>query len=380
MPEIFYPPKAVQNACKRGLYMFEQGMGGDGLEPATIKEARSMAAGEQQTENKIRKGYRWWARNARFLDEPEDSPAYVAALLWGGRTAKAWFTDAYNYIIDQEQNRQMNMTKIQHRQFDLRMDDAVESKGGLKGTALAYGKMDSYMTVFAPGSATAALPDFVANGSFLAAHDADDLAIGYIRSAADNGAGIEVEVDYHTTGDAQDARTVAMERLAAGKRVGLSIGFNIGDYVELQNGDALLEMAATMNMDLNAFDVESIRKCQRECYLITRIAKIFEVSQVNFPAVPESEATAVRQDLGSAPAGRSMADEIDFARDAVDAATKRATEVFELRSSENKTLGKTSIEKLQGLRDALDQLISAASAPSAMERQAEKFAKLRLIK
>jgi phage head maturation protease len=379
MPEIFYPTNAVQNACKKGLQLFEEGLGGDGLEPATIKEARSMAAGEQQTENKIRKGYRWWARNERFLDEPEDSPAYVAALLWGERTAKAWFTDAYNYIIENE-GRQMNMTKIQHRQFDLRMDDAVESKGGLKGTALAYGKMDSYMTVFAPGSATAALPDFVANGSFLAAHDADDLAIGYIRSAVDNGAGIEVEVDYHTTGDAQDARTVAMERLAAGKRVGLSIGFNIGDYVECQNGDALLEMCATMNMDLNAFDVESIRKCQRECYLITRIAKIFEVSQVNFPAVPESEATAVRQDFGSAHAGKSMADEIDFARDAVDAATKRATEVFELRSSENKTLGKTSIEKLQGLRDALDQLISAASAPSAMERQTEKFAKLRLMK
>lgn len=357
--------------------MFEQGMGGDGLEPATIKEARSMAAGEQQTENKIRKGYRWWARNERFLDEPEDSPAYVAALLWGGGTAKAWFTDAYNYILDQEQNRQMNMTKIQHRQFDLRMDDAVESKGGLKGTALAYGKMDSYMTVFAPGSATAALPDFVANGSFLAAHDADDLAIGYIRSAVDNGAGIEVEVDYHTTGDAQDARTVAMERLAAGKRVGLSIGFNIGDYVELQNGDALLEMAATMNMDLNAFDVESIRKCQRECYLITRIAKIFEVSQVNFPAVPESEATAVRHDLGSAHAGMTLADQLDLVHDAIESATKRATEVFELRSEQNKTLGKTSIEKLEQLRGKLDSLIQAASAPTALERQAEKFAKLR---
>jgi phage head maturation protease len=377
MPEIFYPPKSVQNACKRGLQLFEEGLGGDGLEPATIKEARSMAAGEQQTENKIRKGYRWWARNERFLDEPEDSPAYVAALLWGGRTAKAWFTDAYNYIIDQEQNRQMNMTKIQHRQFDLRMDDAVESKGGLKGTALAYGKMDSYMTVFAPGSATAALPDFVANGSFLAAHDADDLAIGYIRSAVDNGAGIEVEVDYHTTGDAQDARTVAMERLAAGKRVGLSIGFNIGDYVELQNGDALLEMAATMNMDLNAFDVESIRKCQRECYLITRIAKIFEVSQVNFPAVPESEATAVRHDLGSAHAGMTLADQLDLVHDAIESATKRATEVFELRSEQNKTLGKTSIEKLEQLRGKLDSLIQAASAPTALDRQAEKFAKLR---
>jgi phage head maturation protease len=377
MPEIFYPPKAVQNACKKGLELFEEGLGGDGLEPATIKEARSMAAGEQQTENKIRKGYRWWARNERFLDEPEDSPAYVAALLWGGRTAKAWFTDAYNYILDQEQNRQMNMTKIQHRQFDLRMDDAVESKGGLKGTALAYGKLDSYNTVFAPGSATAALPDFVANGSFLAAHDAEDLAIGYIRSAVDTGAGVEVEVDYHTTGDAQDARTVAMERLAAGKRVGLSIGFNIGDYVELQNGDALLEMAATMNMDLNQFDVESIRKCQRECYLITRIAKIFEVSQVNFPAVPESEATAVRHDLGSAHAGMTLADQLDLVHDAIESATKRATEVFELRSEQNKTLGKTSIEKLEQLRGKLDSLIQAASAPTALERQAEKFAKLR---
>ena len=379
MPDIFYPPKSVQNACKRGLQLFEEGLGGDGLEPATIKEARSMAAGEQQTENKIRKGYRWWARNARFLDEPEDSPAYVAALLWGGRSAIPWFTSAYNYIIENE-SRQMNIAKIQHRQFDLRMDDAVESKGGLKGTALAYGKLDSYNTVFAPGSATAALPDFVANGSFLAAHDADDLAIGYIRSAVDTGTGVEVEVDYHTTGDAQDARTVAMERLAAGKKVGLSIGFTIGDYVECQNGDALLEMAASMGMDLNQFDVENIRKCQRECYLLVRLAKIFEVSQVNFPAVPESEATAVRQDFGAAHAGRSMADEIDFARDAVDAATRRATEVFELRSSDNKTLGKVSIEKLYALREALDQLIEAASAPTAMERQAEKFARLRNIK
>lgn len=378
MPDIFYPPKSVQNACKRGLQLFEEGLGGDGLEPATIKEARSMAAGEQQTENKIRKGYRWWARNARFLDEPEDSPAYVAALLWGGRSAIPWFTSAYNYIIENE-GRQMNIAKIQHRQFDLRMDDAVESKGGLKGTALAYGKLDSYNTVFAPGSATAALPDFVANGSFLAAHDADDLAIGYIRSAVDTGTGVEVEVDYHTTGDAQDARTVAMERLAAGKKVGLSIGFTIGDYVECQNGDALLEMAASMGMDLNQFDVENIRKCQRECYLLVRLAKIFEVSQVNFPAVPDSEATAVRHDFGSTPAGKSMADEIDFARDAVDAATRRATEVFELRSSDNKTLGKVSIEKLYALREALDQLIEAASAPTAMERQAEKFARLRNI-
>ena len=30
MPDIFYPPKSVQNACKRGLQLFEEGLGGDG--------------------------------------------------------------------------------------------------------------------------------------------------------------------------------------------------------------------------------------------------------------------------------------------------------------------------------------------------------------
>ena len=33
---------------------------------------------------------RWWGRNARFLDEPKDSPAWVAALLWGGRPGLSW--------------------------------------------------------------------------------------------------------------------------------------------------------------------------------------------------------------------------------------------------------------------------------------------------
>lgn len=437
------PPESVQNNCKRGLAMLEEGLGGDGLEPATIKEARSMARGEAQTENKIRKGYRWWARNERFLDEPSDSNAMVSALLWGGASGRDWFRKVYNQLTEEEKSEKMKLQTRQARQFELRAEDMTATQGGMKGMAMMYGRMDSYMTVFAPASATASLPDFVKNGSFLSGHEADDLPIGYVVSAIDNGLGVEVELEYHTTEEAMNARTVAMERLKAGKKVGLSLGFNIGNYVECENGEALLNMAMGMGMDLNNFDVEAIRKCNRECYLVTRIQKIYEVSQVNFPAIPQSEATSVRyspsEDSQVAPAepiapaepvaqpvqpitepvtepvpvqdeersepeqistnvepnadenrhsnnpsesthvGLSLSDQIDIVLDAIEVVNQRASEVLELRQANDKTLGKATIEKLTEVRDELSALIYKAEAPARLERQQSKFARLKEI-
>ena len=370
------PPESVQRACKRGLDMYEEGLGGDGLEPATIKEARSMAQGEAVTEAKVRKAYRWWSRNERFLDEDPESPAMVSALLWGGASGRDWFRRLYNDLVSEEKAIKMNIETRQLREFNLRMEGAEESGAGLGGTALAYGQMDSYGTVFAPGSATGCIPDFVKNGSFLASHDADDLAIGYIRSATDTGAGLEVQVDYHSTQDAMDARTVAMERLKAGKKVGLSIGFQIANYVEAPDGDSLIELASDLGYDMALFNQEEIRKCKRECYLIVRLAKILEVSQVNFPAVPDSEAKSVRNssnNLGSTPDGISLADQLEAILESVEAVTRRAEEVQALRSSAQKSIGKTTLEKVKELRDNLSSLISKAEEPTALQRQKEQF-------
>jgi hypothetical protein len=48
-------PDAVKRACRKGIAQVEEGLGGDGLEPATVKEARSLASGDMPTEAKIRK-------------------------------------------------------------------------------------------------------------------------------------------------------------------------------------------------------------------------------------------------------------------------------------------------------------------------------------
>lgn len=84
-------PEAARRSFRRGIAQVEKGLGGDGLEPATVKEARSLAAGEAPTEAKIRKANRWWARNERFLDAEADTPADVAANLWGGPAGRDWF-------------------------------------------------------------------------------------------------------------------------------------------------------------------------------------------------------------------------------------------------------------------------------------------------
>lgn len=84
----FSPPEGVRAAYRNGLQRHENGETGDGMEPATIAQARRFADGEPASPEWARKGNRWWGRNARFADEEPGTPAYAAAQLWGGRN---WF-------------------------------------------------------------------------------------------------------------------------------------------------------------------------------------------------------------------------------------------------------------------------------------------------
>ena len=96
-------PEAARNAFRRGIKQSEDGLAGDGLEAATVKEARSLASGERPTENKVRKANAWWARNERFLDAEANTPADVAANLWGGAAGRDWFRSLFNELQSETQ-------------------------------------------------------------------------------------------------------------------------------------------------------------------------------------------------------------------------------------------------------------------------------------
>lgn len=85
----------IASAAAKGLRLVDEGKAGDGLVPRTITDARLMANREPLSERKVRAMPGWFARHASDRrpgwDKPgEETPGYVAWLLWGGDSAQAW--------------------------------------------------------------------------------------------------------------------------------------------------------------------------------------------------------------------------------------------------------------------------------------------------
>jgi HK97 family phage portal protein len=91
----FKPSGRVRSAFRKGIELYEAGRGGDGLVAATIRWARRLAAGEAITPDKARKMRAWHARHASdkvpgWDKEGDETPGYVAFLLWGGEPGRDW--------------------------------------------------------------------------------------------------------------------------------------------------------------------------------------------------------------------------------------------------------------------------------------------------
>ncbi len=254
------------------------------------------------------------------------------------------------------------MNTRQTRQYQARAISAASGTGGLSGTALRFGQMDTYCTVFAPGCAPDdVLARFVETGCLLSGHDWDDTPMGIIASASATATGIDIEADFHSTPDAQELRTVITERMDAGKTVGLSIGFRVANFITCSNGAILLQQASALGFDMMAFDTEGIMACMEQCWLITRLAELAEVSVVNFASVPKSGVQLVRQtnesSLGGPHGGLTLKDQLLHALGVVESAVERAKQVAELRKADGKQIGKETQDKLREIRDMINPLI-----------------------
>lgn len=85
------PPEAVRSACRRGLELAPK-YGGDGLTAGAKSRARSMANGQPISTQSARRMVAWFARHdANYTRQASPpSPGYVAYLLWGGASGRAW--------------------------------------------------------------------------------------------------------------------------------------------------------------------------------------------------------------------------------------------------------------------------------------------------
>ena len=95
-------PETVRNNLRRGLKQYAEGLAGEGLEKQTVLDAEALVAGEAPTEDKVRTANAWWGRNARFLEAEANTPADVAANLWGGAAGRDWFQALYAQLEIEE--------------------------------------------------------------------------------------------------------------------------------------------------------------------------------------------------------------------------------------------------------------------------------------
>lgn len=110
------PTEAVAVAARKGLRLYDEGKGGDGLVPATIRDARRMANREPLSEEKVRRMPAWWARHrndwtAADAEAGEETPGYVASLLWGvdskdGSPGATWAARKVRELDRAEDDRQ----------------------------------------------------------------------------------------------------------------------------------------------------------------------------------------------------------------------------------------------------------------------------------
>ena len=166
-------PNYVAAAAKAGLEAYEGGLGGDGLQPATIREARQLADGRVDDEKVVRMAA--WIRRHRgdWEGVPQNSdpehpdfpgPGAVAALLWGvnpvdtnGADRVLAWADSINNTTQLEEN---SMAR-EHETRALPLGDftVTEGEDGQK-------TFTGYAAVFGAESQGLPFIERIANGAF----------------------------------------------------------------------------------------------------------------------------------------------------------------------------------------------------------------------
>ena len=205
-------------------------------------------------------------------------------------------------------NKEHHSALAVRRVYELRATDTSvdPATGVLRGNASVMGSPYiggwDFEVIF-PGAFAGALDAFRTGGFVGLNHAWSDLPIAYPTLIEEQGANLYSEATYHSHQAAQDARTVASERLTAGLSVGLSIGFcmDYEGYLWFQDGKRLVAYAQANGYDMALFDTARLNTLDEWVRGIITIPALYEYSQVNAPANLSALATEARSRTANTP-------------------------------------------------------------------------------
>jgi HK97 family phage prohead protease len=239
----------------------------------------------------------------------------------------------------------MERKSIDASEFKFQLEG--EGPGTFSGYASTFGNFDRVGERPAKGAFTPHLDDFLKNG-FVSASHRWDLYIATPKAAYEDDHGLYVEAEFHSTAAAQEVRTIVKERLARGKSVSLSIGYEVLAAKDVEGGRELTDIV------LREFSVVTVPANPLATILMA--SKSGEVSTLGFNEHAEAAVSVVA------------------------AFAERARDRAEFRLKEGRMLSGANVTKIQGLlpqlmdvHKALSDLLEAA-APKTEKSMAETHA------
>lgn len=207
-----------------------------------------------------------------------------------------------------------------------------DDNGYLEGYGAVKGNVDSYGDRIVDG-AFLNLDEFT-NSGFMADHHDWAKDIGFIVEAREDAHGLWVKMAFYPTTEAQEIRKKVASRLAAGKAVGLSIGYftKVWEWAEEDGKDIRI---------LKGIDIA-------------------EVSVVTMPANPKAQVTSAKDKTVSAdPSAKGFGEEFDGLAQSVEDFIGRAAKVADERGE------KWKAERGEQYRRMAEKLTAEADAMEA---------------
>jgi HK97 family phage prohead protease len=178
--------------------------------------------------------------------------------------------------------------------IDLRELKMKESgPGEIEGYRAVHSVIDEGGDILIPGAFKDCIDEYLASGFTAHSHVwSFSEAIGFPVKAYEDSHGFFVVSRFHSTADAQDIRTKAKERLAAGKTVGFSFGYSVDAYDHIQRSAYKTELPKYLRPSSLS---ENMRKAERfpQLRLLKRVS-VMEDSLVTSPMNKLAIATAAK--------------------------------------------------------------------------------------
>lgn len=144
------PTAGMAEAAERGLRLHEEGKSGDGLKPETVARAGRLSRREDMNEDWVREMNAWFARHEAdkrpgWDDPGEETPGFVAWLLWGGDAGRA-FAASKVEELDREDDRSTPMD-MERRDIAYEADDEIvveeraDGRAVIRGYAVVYNRL-----------------------------------------------------------------------------------------------------------------------------------------------------------------------------------------------------------------------------------------------